>query len=106
MQDETWVHHYDPETKPQSEQWKNFKLPPTGDPEGLLQVCRFDAVNGYSVLAFWPTNGDVLSPPLMTGMGSFIWRAEMVGLGCFLTKIWEHSFSRWYVDVLLSIRSF
>lgn len=77
MQDETWVHHYDPETKPQLEQWKNFKLPPTGDPEGLLQVCRLDAVNGYSVLAFWATNGDVLSPPLMTGMGSFIWRAEM-----------------------------
>ena len=27
-QDETWVHHYHPETKVQSMQWKHFDLPP------------------------------------------------------------------------------
>ena len=27
-QDETWVHHYDPETKAQSKQWKHFDSPP------------------------------------------------------------------------------
>jgi histone-lysine N-methyltransferase SETMAR len=27
-QDETWVHHYDPETKAQSKQWKHHDSPP------------------------------------------------------------------------------
>lgn len=53
-------------------------------------MCRFDAVDGYGVLALWTTNGDGLIASADDQEGTLLWRAER-GSGVFLMKSWEQS---------------
>ena len=54
-QDETWVHHYDPETKVQSMQWKHFASPPP-------KKARVQPSAGKVMLTvFWDQDGVVMT---------------------------------------------
>ena len=54
-QDETWVHHYDPETKAQSMQWKHLDSPPP-------KKARVQPSAGKVMLTvFWQQDGVVMT---------------------------------------------
>ena len=54
-QDETWVHHYDPETKVLSMQWKHFASPPP-------KKARVQPSAGKVMLTvFWDQDGVVMT---------------------------------------------
>ena len=60
-QDETWVHHYDPETKAQSKQWKHFDSPPP-------KKARVQPSAGKVMLTvFWDQRGVVMMDFLAKG---------------------------------------
>lgn len=60
-QDETWVHHYDPETKQQSKQWKHASSPPP-------KKARVQASAGKVMLTvFWDQQGVLLIDFLQKG---------------------------------------
>ena len=60
-QDETWVHHYDPETKAQSMQWKHLDLPPP-------KKARVQPSAGKVMLTvFWDQDGVVMTDFLAKG---------------------------------------
>ena len=60
-QDETWVYHYDPETKSQSMQWKHFDSPPP-------KKARVQPSAGKVMLTvFWDQDGVVMTDFLAKG---------------------------------------
>ena len=60
-QDETWVHHYDPETKAQSMQWKHLDSPPP-------KKARVQPSAGKVMLTvFWDQDGIVMTDFLEKG---------------------------------------
>ena len=60
-QDETWVHHYDPETKAQSMQWKHLDSPPP-------KKARVQPSAGKVMLTvFWDQDGVVMTDFLEKG---------------------------------------
>lgn len=60
-QDETWVHHYDPETKSQSMQWKHLDSPPP-------KKARVQPSAGKVMLTvFWDQDGVVMTDFLAKG---------------------------------------
>lgn len=70
-QDNTWVHHYDPETKVQLKQWKHFDLPPQ-------KKARVQPSAGKVILTiFWDQHGVVMTDFLVKG--TTITAEEIVG---------------------------
>lgn len=61
MQDETWVHHYDPETKAQSKLWKHYDLPPPK--KARIQPL----VSKVMLTVFWDQHGVVMMAFLAEG---------------------------------------
>ena len=60
-QDETWVYHYDPETKAQSMQWKHLDSPPP-------KKTRVQPSAGKVILTvFWDQDGVVMTDFLAKG---------------------------------------
>lgn len=61
MQDEIWVHHYDPKIKAQSKQWKNFD----SQPPKKARVALLSGKVTFTV--FWDQHGVVLMDILAKG---------------------------------------
>jgi len=60
-QDETWVHHFDPETKVQCKQWKHQESPLPK--EAPVQLCAGKVM----LTVFWDQDGVVLTEFLAKG---------------------------------------
>ena len=60
-QDETWVHHYDPETKVQSKQWKHLNSPPP------KKACVQPSAGKVMLTVFWDQRGVLLIDFLAKG---------------------------------------
>ena len=61
IQDETWVHHYDPETKAQSMQWKYLDSPPPKKARGQPSAGM------VMLTVFWDQDGEVMTDFLAKG---------------------------------------
>ena len=53
-QDETWVHHFDPETKTQSMQWKH-----SGSPSPK-KIKRVSSARKVMASTFWDSQGVIM----------------------------------------------
>ena len=60
-QDETWVHHFDPETKVQCKQWKHQESPPPKEARVQLSAGK------VTLTVFWDQDGVVLTEFLAKG---------------------------------------